>query len=143
MSIFCILHIISDVRDSLPPDFLPVLAHTKWGFVDNASEEQRNRRMRFRRAVGLEDVPIPRYHWQLNSDGMVGGGNIENHFLWVISQIKVDPTIREILGDDFQYWFSVFWQDQGIGGGPVITVQIAEMLARHQAKMEISFYAAP
>lgn len=109
-------------------------------FVDHESPEVRERRMRVRSKLGLKDAAIPRYHWQLSSDGFVSSDDIHEHLLWLFERLQSDQPLSQLLETDFEYWFSVFWQGNGTGGGPLITLQTADLLVRHKAEMGVAFY---
>jgi hypothetical protein len=140
MTVFCTLHIRSDVHAELPGGFLLSRKRTKIDFVDNSSPEMRERRSRVRSKLGLKDVAIPRYHWRLSSEGAVTSDDIHEHLLWILGRISSELSMNQSLGSGFEYWFSVFWQGNGTGGGPLITLQTAELLVRHKAEMAVSFY---
>jgi hypothetical protein len=140
MTIFCTLHIRSNVCGELPTGFLRTRKKMKLELVDHASPEVRERRVRARSKLGLEDVPLPRFHWRLSSDGFVSSEDIHEHLTWIFDRIQSDRPLSQSLGDNFEYWFSVFWQGNGTGGGPLITLQTSELLVRHKAEMGVAFY---
>jgi hypothetical protein len=109
-------------------------------FVDRDSPESRTRRERVRNKLGLENVPLPRYHWRLSSDGFLDSDDVYEHLLWIFERIRSGYPLYQLLGDDFECWLSVFWRGNGTGGGPLITMQIAKLLTRHRVEMGIAFY---
>ena len=143
MTVFCTLHIRSDENARLPEGFVLSRNKTKIEFVDQAAPDVCERRMRVRRQLGLEDVALPRYHWRLSTERFVNSDEIHQHLLWILDQIMSDIPMSESLGDKFDYWFSVFWQGNGTGGGPMITLKTTDLLARHRAEMGVAFYAEP
>lgn len=143
MTVFCTLHIRSNVSAALPDGFVLARKTTKVEFVDHASPEVRERRMRVRSKLSLEDVALPRYHWWLSSESFVNSDDIHEHLLWVFDRVKSDLPLSQSLGSDFEYWFSVFWQGNGTGGGPLITLQTSDLLVRHRAEMGVAFYVEP
>ena len=140
MAVFCTLHIRSNVHGVLPDGFLLSRKKAKVEFLDHASPEVRERRMRLRGKLGLEEVALPRYHWRLSSDGSVASDDIHEHLLWILDRVKSDLPLYQSLGNDFEYWFSIFWQGNGTGGGPLITLPTSELLVRHKAEMGVAFY---
>jgi hypothetical protein len=83
---------------------------------------------------------LPRYWWHFNSDGKVSEDDIHTHLLWMLAQLRKGRLLSELGLAGYQYWFSVFWQSNGTGGGPLITQQTAELLLRHKADLGIGFY---
>jgi hypothetical protein len=136
---FCILHIESAELGALPQELLRSSA-VAFDFVDRDWPHMRERRKRVRDELGLSDVTIPRYRWQLNSDGFVDTDDIHDHLAWIFSQVNTNHSFSQTLGVGFKYWFSVFWKGNGTGGGPLITLQTIDLLSRHKAELAIGFY---
>ena len=63
--------------------------------------------------------------------------------LWILDRIKSDLPLYQVLGDGFEYWFSLFWQGNGTGGGPLIALRTLELLVFHRAELGVAFYADP
>lgn len=124
----------------LPTEFQSVASKAQFEFVDNHSPDRLERRARVRRKLGLGDVAIPRYHWQLFSDGFVGTDDIYDHLEWIFNQLCITQPLHAALGEHFQFWFSLFWEGNGTGGGPLITRQTMQLLTLHQAELGIGFY---
>ena len=97
-------------------------------------------RERVRKKLGLEIVSIPRYHWRLSSDGFVDGDDIYDHFKWIFGLIQPGRPLFQQLGQDFQYGMSVFWSGNGTGGGPLLTLEVAELLVFHRMDIGVCFY---
>lgn len=127
------------MRGALPHRFLRSRRKLNLVFRDHASPKARERRLRVRSKLGLEDVPIPRYHWQLSSDGFVDSDDVYEHVVWIFERLQRGQPLSQLLGPDYEYGFSVFWP----GNGPLITLKTAELLVRHKAEMGVAFYVEP
>lgn len=143
MTAFCTLHIRSDQHAQLPEGFVRSRKRIKFEFVDQLAPDVSERRIRVRRKLGLDDVAVPRYHWRLSTEGFLESDDIHQHLLWIFDRIKSDVPLIESLGSSFDYWVSIFWQGNGTGGGPLITLQTTDLLAHHRAEMGVAFYAEP
>lgn len=137
---FCTLHIRSNDHGTLPAPLMAGASGVKFEFVDNQAPEQRARRARVRGKLGLGDVEIPRYHWQLRSEESVSADDIYAHVQSILAQLGVDRSLGEMLDSGYEFWFSVFWQGNGTGGGPLITQQMAALLMMHKVDLGIGFY---
>lgn len=140
MSVFCTLHIRSNSHAALPREFLRSSEKVNFEFVDNNSPDVRERRERVRKNLGLEEVSLPRFQWHLSSDGFVDSDMIYDHIAWIFGLIRPGRPLFQQLGQEFEYWMSVFWQGNGTGGGPLITLEIAELLLFHKVEMGVGFY---
>ena len=140
MKVFCTFHIWSDSQSALSENLLNLQAESEFDFVDNHSIDRQFRRARFRKKLGLDDAPIPRYHWKLCSNGFVEADDLHLHLQWVLGHIQANTPLSQLLGEEFTYWVSVFWGGNGTGGGPLIDMQITDLLAYHRLEMGVSFY---
>ena len=139
-TVFCTLHIRSNVLGALPKELFRTRKKMNLVFIDQASTEVQERRGRVRRQLGLPEAAIPRYHWRLSSEGFVTNDEVHDHLEWIFGCMQPGKLLGQVLGSDFEYWFSIFWQGNGTGGGPLITVQTAELIVRHNANLGIAFY---
>lgn len=138
--VYCTLNIRSNVRAALPAGLLRPRSGMKFTRVDNQSSAIRARRQRVSRKLGLDEAPIDRYHWSINTDGRVASEDIYDHVSWLFAPNASNRPLCEMLDEDFKYWLSVFWQGNGTGGGPLVTVPLADILLRHKMEMGICFY---
>lgn len=140
VNIFCTLHIRSNLHAALPCGFLRSANAINPEFVDNDSPDVRARRERVRKKLGLEDISLPRYHWRLSSDGFVDSDDIYDHLAWIFELIHPGRPLFQQLGQEFEFWISVFWEGNGTGGGPLFTLRVAELLVFHRVEMGVGFY---
>lgn len=140
MSCYCTLHINSTAHAQLPADLFLAKSLRNFSFTDNESAERRARRARLS-AQGINARPnLPRYWWQMDTDGIVDGTDIHAHVYWLLAQLKKGRLLCELAAHGYEYWLSVYWGGNGTGGGPLITRETIEMLKLHDTQMGISFY---
>lgn len=140
MRCYCTLHINSRHRPELPAGMFLGKALRSIEFTDNESPERVARRDRLSAKGIVHHSDLPRYWWQLDSDGKVSGDDVHAHLAWLVAQLRKDKLLSELKAGDYQYWFSVFWPGNGTGGGPLVTRQAVELLARHEAELGVGFY---
>ena len=140
MDTFCTLEINSEHLSKLPQGLF--LANTLGHivFTDNSSSERLAMRARMAARGFAQATNHPRYWWQLCSDGFVEHKEIHSHLIWILEHLRKGKLLSELGEAGFQYWFSVFWEGNGTGGGPLITLKATELLVRHKAEMGVSFY---
>lgn len=140
MSTFCTLHITSESSSTLPSGFLNPGGKSDVDFVDLESPQASATRKRVRAKLGLRDVQIPRYRWQLCSDDFVTSDDIYDHLTWIFNCIQPAHALFEHLGEGYTYWLSTFWAGNGTGGGPMIELRSLDILAKHRVEIGIAFY---
>lgn len=140
MNCYCTLHINSSDHEQLPSEMFLKKALKRIEFRDNESPERRARRERMSAKGIFQRSDLPRYWWHLDSSGKVVGDDIQAHLLWILAQLRKDKLLCELDLAGYQYWFSVFWEGNGTGGGPLITQRTIELLLRHKADLGIGFY---
>lgn len=140
MKTFCTLHIRSASQDRLPKELFRPSANVLVKFKDCHDQDLRASRARVSKAIGRALPEIPRYHWQITSDGFVDGEDIEDHLLWVFHLLPSDAHLCDLLTGDFDCWISTFWVGNGTGGGVLLSVKVSNLLARHKVELAIGFY---
>ena len=143
MNDYCSLHIRSDVHGVLPDNFLRNSNSVEVVFTDNESPERRASFERLRKKGVFKRAGLPRYHWTFSSDGHVEGFDVYEHVAWVLKQLNPDRLLSELQGAGFECLLQFFWVSNGTGGGPLVTPQVAELLARHDVGLQFGFYVQP
>ncbi|MDQ0138466.1 hypothetical protein J2T05_000039 [Cupriavidus necator] len=93
----------------LPKELFRPSARMQLEFKDCHDQDLRASRARVSKAIGQALPEIPRYHWQIASDGFVDGEDIEHHLLWIFHLLPPDARLCDLLaGEDFDYWISTF-----------------------------------
>jgi hypothetical protein len=140
MTDYCSLHIRSDVHSALPENFLRDPNAVEIVFTDNESPERRASFERLRRKGVFKRAGLPRYHWTFSSEGHVEGFDVYEHLAWVLNQVHPDCLLSKLQSAGFECLLQFFWVGNGTGGGPLVTPQIAELLARHGVGLQFGFY---
>jgi hypothetical protein len=140
MTEFCSLHIRSNVHAELPADFLKSRTMQEIIFTDNESPERRASFDRLARKGVIKRVELPRYHWTFSSEGYVEGFDIYRHLVWVLDQIRPGFLLSQLREAGFEFLLQFYWESNGTGGGPLVTLQIAELLVRHSVSLQFGFY---
>jgi hypothetical protein len=114
-------------------------------FDDTRSDFNLARAERWRSRVGTRFIirnDLPRYNWILSSQESLGTDNFDvyTHASWLLSQLKADILISELVMQGMECGLSFYWEGSGTGGGPVITPQLSELLYKHQINLDIGFY---
>lgn len=140
MTCYCTLHINSNDHAQLPPGMFLSKSLKSIEFTDNESPERRARRERML-AKGIPQRPhLPRYWWQLDSNGKAYGDDVYAHLVWILAQLKKGRLLSDLNPAGYQYWFSVFWEGNGTGGGPLIAQDTMGLLLQHKADLGLGFY---
>ncbi len=140
MTDFCSLHVRSDVHAQLPANFLRSPATVEITFTDNESPERRASFERLRKKGVLKRAGLPRYHWTFSSEGHVEGFDVYKHLVWVLDQIHPGGLLSQLQDAGFECLLQFYWEGNGTGGGPLVTLQIAELLVRHNVSLQFGFY---
>ena len=95
------------------------------------------------RAAGLvRRVDLPRYAWTFDSEQAIGSDVWDPypHVEWLLSRLRPGTSLAAERAAGTETHLGFFWGGRGTGGGPFISVQLAEMLVRHQIALDIGFY---
>ncbi|CAN7436126.1 hypothetical protein LJR129_002816 [Acidovorax sp. LjRoot129] len=97
---------------------------------------------RWKAAGFVQRFDLPRYAWSYDSQNAVTSDVWDPypHVEWLLSQLKsgISLATERALGTETHLGF--FWGGGGTGGGPFISVQLAELLVHHQIALDIGFY---
>ena len=139
MADYCSLHISSNVQAELPVDFWQT-GELGVSFTDNETPERRASFARLAKKGVLRRTNLPRYHWTLSSEGFVEGFDVCAHLAWVLGQIRSDYLLSDLKNMGYESWLQFYWESNGTGAGPLVTVQAAELLTRHAVSLQFGFY---
>ncbi len=139
MTDFCSLHVRSDVHGALPSGFLKKRKKIDLLFVDNESPERLASFNRLRKKGSTHTAP-PRYHWSFSSDGYVEGFDVMKHLAWVLDRVQPGFLLSKLEDAGYQCWLQFYWEGNGTGGGPIVTAEIAGVLALHKVDLQFGFY---
>jgi hypothetical protein len=143
--VYCSFFINSKSHGTLPKGLFLAKIESKIDFVDHLSSEK----VAWRRevvakmaagGVSIRREPEIRYWWDFSSK-RVPGEDLEEHVLWLLSNIRSGKFLKNELSCNYDFYLSVFWgASNGTGGGPVISPKLAQKLVEHGIRMEIRFY---
>lgn len=111
-------------------------------FEDNDSEFNLAQTQRFRDAGFMTRSDLPRYRWLFHSKGSVDSDEMDPfvHVSWLMSQLKPDVSLAQARKHGMETSLGFYWGGNGTGGGPFISVRLAELLVRHKIDMDVGFY---
>ena len=139
MTDFCSLHICSNVHADLPADFWET-RELVISFTDNETPERRASFARLAKKGVVRRTNLPRYHWTFSSEGVVEGFDVYEHLAWVLGQIRSNHLLSDLQNLGYESWLQFYWESNGTGAGPLVTLQAAELLVRHGASLQFGFY---
>jgi hypothetical protein len=58
----------------------------------------------------------------------------------VLDQIDTGIRLSQLRDAGFECSLQFFWESNGTGGGPLVTLQVAELLVRHSVDLQFGFY---
>jgi hypothetical protein len=97
---------------------------------------------RLRAAGFVRRMDLPRYAWIFDSENAIGPGVWDPypHVEWVLSRLKPGISLAAERASGTETHLGFFWGGGGTGGGPFISVQLAELLVRYQIALDVGFY---
>jgi hypothetical protein len=97
---------------------------------------------RLRAAGFLRRADLPRYAWAFDSEHAIGPEELDPypHVEWLLSRLKPGTSLAAERAAGTETHLGFFWGGRGTGGGPFISVQLAELLVRHQIALDVGFY---
>ena len=140
MTCYCTLHISSRDKAVLPAELFLASSSKAMIFVDQETPTRRASRARLHAQGILSRPDLPRYGWQLDTNGRVKGDTLHEHLNWIVGRLRSGKLLVELKTQNYDYWFSIFWGGNGTGGGPLITREATAILTRHDAPMGVGFY---
>ncbi len=140
---YCTLFLRSDDKNApskvLVPDIIDTL-----DFDDLQSPARLASAQRWRAAGFVRRNDLPRYHWHFDTREAIKLDEFDpiGHVSWLLSRLKPDASLEEARKNGIDCWLGFYWSGNGTGGGPLISVQLAELLARHKIALDVGFYYA-
>lgn len=97
---------------------------------------------RLREAGFSRRTDLPRYAWAFDSEHSIGSDVLDpySHVEWLLSRLKPGTSLVAERAAGTETHLGFFWGGGGTGGGPFISVHLAELLARHQIALDVGFY---
>lgn len=97
---------------------------------------------RLRAAGFVQRLDLPRYAWNFDSRNAVSPDVWDPypHVEWLLSRLNSDISLTTERGSGTETHLGFFWGGGGTGGGPFVSVQLAELLVRHQIALDVGFY---
>ncbi|QTN28679.1 hypothetical protein HZ993_02160 [Rhodoferax sp. AJA081-3] len=141
MRYYCTFFIRSDDGDApskiLVSDVLGAL-----DFDDNESVLNLASAERWRAAGFVRRNDLPRFKWFFDTREAVDSDEIDPlvHVSWLLSHLRPGISLAEATENGIETWLGFYWGGSGTGGGPFISVRLAELLARHQICLNVGFY---
>ena len=141
MSYYCTFFLRSDDPDAASK-ILASDSIAELDFEDNCSEFNLAREQRWRAAGFATRNDLPRYRWLFDSRVSVDTDEIDPfvHVAWLMSQLKPDVSLAQARKDGIETSLGFYWGGNGTGGGPFISLRLAELLVRHKIDMDVGFY---
>jgi hypothetical protein len=112
-------------------------------FTDNEWPERVAQRDRWRQK-GMSIRPnLERYWWELSTEGRINSMELDDHFEWILKQLRKKKLLKTELSSDYRFSLSVFWgASNGTGGGPLIDPELSAKFALHGIPVAIGFYVS-
>lgn len=141
MTYYCTFFLRADESDAPSKIFVPDIVDVL-DFEDNQSDFRLASAQRLRAAGFIARSDLPRYSWRLNTRDDVDAQESDPfiHVAWLLSKVKPGVRLAEANENGIESSLGFFWGGNGTGGGPFISVRLAELLARYQISLDIGFY---
>jgi hypothetical protein len=109
---------------------------------DNFSPARLASAERLRSKGFVRRADLPRFTWRLDSrDGVKSElFDLQAHVSWLLSQFKTPASLEQARGLGTEALLSLYYGGNGTGGGPFISMSLAEVLLRHQMDLQVGFY---
>lgn len=143
MRYYCTFFLRSDSEDA-PSELLLPSALELLNFDDNHSLERLASAQRMRATGFVPRSDLPRYVWYLDSREGVDESDFDLfvHVCWILSQLKPGVSLAEAGKRGIETLLGFYWSGNGTGGGPFVSVPLAELLVKHQIALDVGFYYA-
>jgi hypothetical protein len=141
MRYYCTFFLRSDDADA-PSKILAADVIGSLDFDDNRSEFNLASAQRWRAAGFIRRNDLPRYRWLFDTKEAVAADELDPfvHVSWLLSHLKPELSLAEARENGIETSLGFYWGGNGTGGGPFISVRLAELLARHQIGLDVGFY---
>ena len=126
-----------DAKGLLKPEALALLE-----LKDNFSPSALASAERLKAAGLVRRADLPRFSWFLDSRGGIESEvfDLQAHVAWLLSQFKSPASLDAARTRGLETFLSLYYGGNGTGGGPFISVALAELLARHKMNLQVGFY---
>ena len=141
MRYYCTFFLRSGNKDAPSEIFLPA-AIRALDFEDNQSPARMASAKRLSTAGFVKRNDLPRYVWYLDTREEVGTDVCDPfmHVSWLLSQLKPGVLLAAARDHGIESSLGFYWGGNGTGGGPFISVILAELLVRYQIGLDVGFY---
>lgn len=141
MRYYCTFFLRSDDRDAPSKIFIPDVVDAL-AFDDNQSAANLASAQRLRAVGFIRRSDLPRYSWHLDTRDEVDSDEIDPfvHVSWLLSKLRSGISLPEANKNGIESLLAFYWGGNGTGGGPFISVRLAELLVRHQINLDVGFY---
>jgi hypothetical protein len=140
MTIYCSLHIRSEKNDRLPEELVLPCGDKLLKYIDHTAAERKELNSRLKVLLGrIERGPI-KHHWLLSTEGIVTSFDINEHLGWIFDQLSPRCDMDQLKLGGYDCVLSLYWEGNGMGGGPRISYETAERLVKHRVSLQIGFY---
>lgn len=141
MRYYCTFFLRSDDRDAPSKIFLSDVVDAL-DFDDNQSSARIASAQRLRAVGFITRSDLPRYAWRLDTRDEVDSDEIDPfvHVSWLLSKLRPGVSLPEANMNGIESLLGFYWGGNGTGGGPFISVRLAELLVRHQINLDVGFY---
>lgn len=141
MRYYCTFFLRSDEMNAPSKIFVPDVVDAL-DFDDNLSAARLASAQRLQAMGLIKRSDLPRYVWYLDTRDEVDPDEIDPfvHVSWLLSKLKPGVSLAEENRNGIESSLGFYWGGNGTGGGPYISVRLAELLVRHQINLDVGFY---
>ncbi|MDE2598514.1 MAG: hypothetical protein KGL40_02710 [Rhodocyclaceae bacterium] len=85
---------------------------------------------------------LPRFRWCLDTREKINAESFDlfAHVSWLLAQLKPSVSLEEARDRGVELFLSLYYAGNGTGGGPLISQELAELLAHRGISMQVGFY---
>jgi hypothetical protein len=142
MTCFCTLFLRSDSSDA-PKTLLVESALAALEVQDHQSAASLARAARLRAVGFVPRSDMPRFTWHLDTEAALGRAEELDpyvHVSWLLFQLKPGVLLADAADRGIEVSIGLYWGGNGTGGGPFVSAQLGELLARHKVGLQLGFY---
>ena len=81
-----------------------------------------------------------RHNWFISSNQRVKGRSLDLHLAWLFKHVKPKIRLSSLAAKGFRVQLTCFFETGDFGGGPVVTPEIAALIAFHQVDLKFDIY---
>ncbi|MFI8616000.1 hypothetical protein ACIGHN_10880 [Acidovorax sp. NPDC077693] len=140
MRTYCSLVISSDTDAQLAATVLRILGLRSSEVVDTQTPDLIFRREKIAKILGKPPLCPPRYIWRFSSKNIIHDKDIQAHIAWLLSQVRLGRSIREVTENGGNAFLTCFWAGNGRGGGPILPSSLMRAVADHGVELQFDFY---